>query len=397
MTSGNFIVDFLTLNKNSEVPPIFALWSAIGGISSVLGRGTYLDMGRYTIYPNEYILLVAGSGTMRKSTAIRQVQKIVTHLTPPPNMISQMLTPQAFFEALKSTTVTGSLISQNSTGFAYIDELATFLNRKSYEDGLAPLLISAWDCVDTLDYHTRGRGKEELKNVSFGFLAASTIDWIRSGIPPEAVGAGLTSRILFVYADERITPVAITSYSETEKQLQESLLRQMMKISSLCGEVELTPGAWKLYEQKYNDWYLTSGLPMFEDSTLSGYASRRFIHMLKLSIIYAAASLSLYSSTGILVTEQHIHGAITTLLEVERHMKYVMNLITCSEQGLNNLLVVRILKRYKTIRRSELIRLVSNRLNSRELSEILETLIHSDQVLLRASSNTASYTWVGKD
>ena len=127
--------DFVLLCKGTEIPDIFALWCGIAGISCVLGRRLWIDMGTYTIYPNLYVVLVAGSGRCRKSTVVNMIEKLIFQLDPRPNLISQKITPEALIDALKVTEVTEKkiFVRQTSEGFVIIDELSTFLNRKTYE------------------------------------------------------------------------------------------------------------------------------------------------------------------------------------------------------------------------------------------------------------------------
>lgn len=386
--SVNFLDGFMRLNENTEIPSVFSLWSGIAGISCALGRRVWVDMGRYQIYPNTYVLLVAGSGRMRKSTSVMQIAKLINNVEPRPNLVSQKITPQAFVEAMKTAPGVGEqgVLVETATGFGFIYELATFLDRAAYDAGLAPLLIDFFDCHEHWEYRTKGRGIENLHNVCFGFLAASTIDWIKKGIPIEAIGGGLTSRMVFVYAehDSSMKPVPMTVYTPEEKALNESLLRKLQRIATLKGQVDLSKEAIDYYIDSYTDWYYRSGLPYYDDPLLSGYASRRYIHMFKLGMIFAAAAESVTAKGSLLITQQHLEGAIMALRLCESHMKTVVSQIMTSEDGEDTSRVLHAIKRSGTISRSDLTTAFSHKFNSRKLTEILETLVHGGRVQLLA-------------
>ena len=57
----NFLRDFVALSVDTEIPQEFMLWCGISGIGASLGRRVWVDMNTFLIYPNMYIVLLAGS------------------------------------------------------------------------------------------------------------------------------------------------------------------------------------------------------------------------------------------------------------------------------------------------------------------------------------------------
>lgn len=369
----NFIQGFVELCQETEIPEIFALWCAIAGISCGLGRRVWLDMGTYKIYPNFYIILVASSGRYRKSTVINQVKRIVKQLTPPPNLISQKITPEAMIEALRSVSLDPQKLgAEEATGFVLVDELSTFLNKNSYEAGLAPLLIQFYDGED-FEYRTKMRGVEKATNTCLGLLGGSTVDWIRSAIPLDAVGGGLTSRIIFVYVDTPVPPVAITTFGDRKKKLLESLIKQLNLISVVSGEMKMTENALFFFKYEYERFYKES--PFYEEKGLSGYAGRRHVHMLK-----TAMALSVAERKDLIITEQHLQGAKAILEQSELTMKLVLNLICASEMGSVITTVLNLIRARGEITRSDLLQKVAHQIGARELTDVLDTLVAMKKV-----------------
>lgn len=368
VSSLDFIKGFVRLCDGTEIPPLFAMWSAIGAISCALGRRLWLDMGTYTIYPNMYVVLVAGSGRYRKSTSINQAKKIIRELAPKPNLIAQKVTPEALIEAIRTISVNPEkLLAEEATGFVLVDELSTFLNRSSYESGLAPLLIQFFDCED-FEYRTKSRGVEVAKNTCLGMLGASTVDWIRSAIPEDAVGGGLTSRMIFVYVNTPTKPVAITSFSQEKRLLLDRLIKQLTEISSYSGAITLTPDAWKRYESTYNRFYETS--PFYDEKNLSGYASRRHMHWLKVALAFCVAK-----NQSRMITVEHLEAAERVLIGAEATMSLVLDLITATDAGNATGMILNVIRNRKTVSRSQLLSAVAHRISARELTDIVDTLI----------------------
>ena len=383
--------DLLALSSGTEIPPVFMLWCGISAISTVLGRRCWLDMGPFMVYPNLFIILVAPSGRCRKTTAILLVEGILRQLDTPINFISQRVTTEALIEAITitHTTADNKFLKKTCEGAVYVDELINFLNRKTFESGLAGVMIPLYDCHDKFEYRTKARGIEYLNNTCLGLLAGSTVEWIRDAIPIEAVGGGLTSRMIFVYNDIPSAPVARPKPMTEKREIVESIIRAFNRIQHLQGPITLTPKAWERYETIYNSFYSKS--LFFEDSSTSGYASRRHVHLLKVALALAA------SEETIEVDERHVCGANEALTLVETQLFQVLSLITSSEKGILLTMVKSHISKSKRISRGDLLRRVVHRIDSRELTELLDTLIHSKQVRAEHSGGQIYYEEVCND
>lgn len=374
----NYLRNYVLLNKDTEVPNLFAIWCGIAGVSCALGRRVWLDMGHYPIFPNFYIVLVAGSGMLRKSTAISVVEGILRRVEPGFNLIAQKITPEGLIDAIKTVeTANGqNLLAEKAEGFVICDELATFINKQSFEAGLVPLLIPFFDCKDSFSYKTMSRGNQVITNACLGILGASTVDWINRAIPESAVGGGFTSRVIFVYVEEPTEPFPFTSYTPEKQQLREWLITETSRIASLQGEMKLDQQSREFYEHEYIRWR-TEGKRFFEDPNLTGYASRRNMHLLKLSMILAVAS-----RREMIIRLDDIKGAKVLLDSSEKTMPMVLSLITTSEQGQLTNRVRTIIRKAGTegVTRSDLLREMSNKIGTRELDQLLDTLEHSNQL-----------------
>ena len=378
---------YMELSKGTEIPDMFALWCGLSGISAALGRNVYVDMGTYTIYPNMFVVLVAGSGKCRKSTSIGQVEMLLAKMTPRPNIIAQKITPEALIVALKHTKG-DKVLCEVSEGFVVVDELSTFLNKKTYEMGLASLMISMYDCKDDFAYHTRGRGVERVENCCLGLLGGSTIEWIKEAIPADAIGGGLTSRILFIYVKVPPPPIAWTSTNPEHEALKLELIHGLNRMVNSQGEMVFSPEARGFYEKTYNEFYNNSSF--FHNRYLGGYASRRHVHMIKLGMLFSIAE-----GDKLVIEGSHLDKALELLITAEGNMVEVLALITATDSGSKVEMIRSYIKSKGDLDRSLLQRHFQRQMNWKELDLVIQTLIQSGQIVARTDGQKCVFHYRG--
>ena len=385
----NFIRGFSKLCEGTEIPPLFAFWCGLAGVSICLGRRVWLDIGLFKAFPNMYVVLAAGSGQCRKSTAIGAIETIAANVEPPFHFVSEKLTNEGLIDYMYKVRTQRPEDEGDKTApwyseaYAIVDELSTFLDKRSYEAGLAATLIQLYDCRARFEYRTKTKGITTVQNVCLGLLGGSTLDWIRNAIPADAIGGGLTSRMIYVYVESPAPPCARPSFTDDDRTLALDLAAAMQTIATVpTGPVDLTPDAWEVYETMYNDWYRTQGgdSAMFLNISLSGYASRRFMHLLRMAMLFAVAEHP--SRVKVTVTHRDIVNAHKQLCLVERYMPRIMFLIASNDRGFNSELVqMRVSSFGKDgISRELLMRSITNKLSQRELDEILATLLTAGRV-----------------
>lgn len=387
MSKNNLLLDFVSLSEGTEIPDTFALWCGLAGVSCSLGRRVWIDMGTFKIYPNLFIVLVAGSGQCRKSTAIGLIEKPLRKVRPSLNLISQKLTPEALIEAMRTAVMVDKKPVIKCTGFVVVDELSNFLNRKIYDQGMGALLISMFDCKDQFEYRTKGRGIERISKACLGILAGTTPKSLREALPKEAIGDGLVSRIIFVYVDKPKPPVAIPVFGSGKRDILEGLSTRLGDLGRFGGRVKWGEGAVEIFKEEYDRFFKTSAFQY--DQNLQGYASRRNIHLLRIAMILSSVDTE---GDRIIVEGRHVETASDILGTVEPLLPRIINLITSSERGaLTELVYVQIKGREGGVERRNLVRSVSHRISSRELDEILLTLQESGKIKQVIDGKTRVY------
>jgi hypothetical protein len=177
-------------------------------------------------------------------------------------------------------------------------------------------LISAlcdwYDCHERWSYDTIKRDKEEIVGVWVNLLAGTTPDNIQSSLPMEAIGGGLTSRIIFVNEDKRGKLVIFPTATRHELELQQMLIHDLEQITLLSGRYNYTTDAMSFY----GDWCFEADRnPPFQDRKFDGYCGRRRKHLNSLAMVCSASR-----GNDMILTRDDFERASVLLHEVETKM-----------------------------------------------------------------------------
>ncbi len=381
------ISEFCKYCDATEIPWLCALWCSVQTISTALGRDAFLDQGHYTVYPNMYIVLVAGSGRCRKSTAIGIAETFIKAIRPAPNIFSQKASVSALINALASVKheAEGS-VSASAEGIIIVDELTTLIDRGAFASGLISFLISLWDSKDSFEYLTRAHGKEIIYNSCVSILGGSTIEGIKDAIPAISIGAGFTSRIVFVYRPDHDKLMLRTYMSEENKERKKLIIHDLNEVAKIRGSYAIEEKAWKFLETEYLKFMKNSSF--VKNRYLAGYSSRRHVMLFKLAMIVSA---SMNSSREIKLEDVFV--ARNILQKAEEEMENVLMAIASDEIGDMTNNVLNIITKHKTISRPLLLRLVSHRMQAKDLDVILDTLEQTLQVQIDGCGRKAVYSF----
>lgn len=373
----NFVERFCFLLENTEVPQRFALWCGLGTLLSSLGRNVWIDQGIYSIYPNLYLVLVAASG-QKKSTAIGVASRLLRKAGVV-NIVSQKATPEALISSIKEAKIVvddgGVAISEVARGGVLVaDELATFLDKSSLERGMGPLLTKLYDCTP-FEYVTMKRGEEKIEEGFFSIIGGTTVELLRNTFPKDAIGGGLTSRMIFVYEDEIPPPVPWVNYTDQHRAVEQELVDYLKQLHRLRGRVELSKEARECFEVKYRERYARGGFR--SNPLLQSYENRRHMHLLKIAMGFMLAG-----GPRLEMTRDDIERASIALGDAEIKLPQVLSLIVASEIGALASSVLNFIMTKREVTRVELVRKFSTQVDSRELGRVLDTLVAANQVVL---------------
>jgi len=308
--------EYMCYTSSHEAPDLFHFWVGVSVICGAVRRNVYFEQGYYRVYPNLYSILVAPPGVCKKSTAANIGVDILQEL-PNINIIREKATPESLVKAMSDGMVAQPITSDglqmeaSATAFIFAPELAVFLGRETYNEGLIGILTTLFDCHNKWESMTVGRGKQTLYNLHLCMLGATTPDLMSRVIPQSAFGGGFLSRIIFAVKNK--TPRCVP-FPKLRDQLQkEQLIARLVSISDRRGQIVQSKEAelWAI------DWYMKhhKRLQDGEGLSLSGYLERKQDHMIKLCIV-----LLLSSGQEMILTPELYSQALSILNHTEKTM-----------------------------------------------------------------------------
>jgi len=309
---NDWIDSYLEYTQNSEPPTSYRLWSAISVIAACLQRKCKFVWGDLVFFPNLYVILV-GPPAARKGTAMNQAYPFLENLNI--KMAAEAITREALIQELCKANdndidvKTGKMVFHSSLTI-WSQELTVFLGYNNLQ--LMSDLTDWYDCKNKWTYRTKHMGTDEILGVYVNLFGATTPTLIRSTMPLESIGSGLTSRMIFVFEWDKEKVVPYTGKSKHEKTIKEGLVNDLEKIRMLSGNFRSTDK----FMDKWIDWYSTQGnYPPFKDPKFDGYLERRGNHILKLSMVMNASR-----SSDMILDSIDIERALVILEKTEKKM-----------------------------------------------------------------------------
>lgn len=376
----NWLKAYVDHTSASEAPTAFHFWTGVSTIAGALRRRVWIQEELFQWVPNFYIILVGAAGSVKKSTTTRLGMRILERVKNikfgPESLTWQALALglQSAVEVMKLSKVNGTEVRHEMSCLTIeASELGTLL--RPQDDGLNSVLIDIWDGkLKTWTHSTRTTGDIIIQNPWLNIIGCTTPTWLRQNFPEHMIGGGLTSRIIFVFADRPRKYVAYPSreikrddYTLTEQRLFEDLCQ----IATLGGEYTLTEEAYEWGTA----WYTTGRLerpPHLASTRYDSYLARKQTHMHKLAMILAAAKRS-----KLLIEAQDLIEAEKMLTSIEPDMIKVFESIGVVDESRHVHEIVSYVKIYKWITAEDLWRLCMNIMPSKSFEVALRAAVTS--------------------
>jgi len=303
----------MELTENSEPPRMFRLWTAISVVAAALQRKCCLRWGSLDFYPNLYVVLVAPSGKARKGTAMIPGLKLLRSVGI--KLAANATTREKLIQDLKMANVfegdpSAGQIDVHSSLTVFSKELTVFLGYQNRE--LMTNLTDWYDCDDDWEYRTKTQGVDSIKGVWVNLIGATTPELIQTSMPQDAIGGGLTSRMIFVYEQRKGKLVIVPGLSEKERELMEHLTLDLDKLHMLRGDFQITKG----FLNMFSEWRVKQeDNPPFQEPRFAGYFERRPAHVLKVSMIISASR-----GGELVIDEQDLERTLEIVNKTEKKM-----------------------------------------------------------------------------
>lgn len=358
--------------KNTEPAANFDKWTSHSLIAAALRKKVRLPYGRINYYPNLYILLVAEPGIARKTQAISFGVKILNEI-PDVVISADQITKEALLQDLEAAAMDelmpdGETFRHSSLSIIS-KEFESFIGQKKENTKMIVFLTDMFDCAEMpTKYRTKNSGSNVIPSVFVNLLAATTPESLASCLPATAVGGGLTSRILFIWADDKKCKSPKPSMSKAELTLQEKLISDLYQISRISGDYKMSPEA----DSNWFNWYMKyeekSKDRICLDKSFAGWYARKPTYILKMAINRAASE-----SNDLLIEWKHVEKAIKDIESVEAQMGLVFRAIGKSDVTSEVDQVMQIIIDSKWISEQRLMSLVWRDIDAAKFNNVIDT------------------------
>lgn len=299
--------NYIGYPHNTEASLTVHRWCAISVLGAMLGRQFVFPFGDGELLPNSFIQVIGVPAT-RKSTAIKQAKKLLKRYGYS-SFAPEKISLEKFLMELHELTwgtdtgeddmnpeqsFTNSIFGSDNPKEAaelldiaemYIasDEFVDFIGRNNVD--FISLLGTLWDYSGVYDRKLKHSKAVYINNPTINIIAGNTHEGFNQAFPPEIQGQGFFSRLLLIHAEPSGRKITIPQAPSQEAI--EDIISIMNKIKTTCiGAAKITDEAFSIIDQLYNNW------KPIEDTRFEHYSGRRSTHLLKLSLVCAAARLS---------------------------------------------------------------------------------------------------------
>jgi hypothetical protein len=321
----DWIEGFIQYTGKTNSPEIFRKWAAISVLAGALERRCWIKTSIGTLYPNVYIILVAGPG-VGKSVAVRYARDFLLTLT------NHHIAPSSVTKASLIDTLNDSLRhivrpKENPASIMFnslhiiSSELGVLL--PGYDTEFMHVLTDLYDCDTYSEKRRTAKLNIEIKNPQLNILAACTPDYLTGVMPEGAWAQGFASRLLMIYSGDTLL-VDLFADEKEDAETKKALANELKKRAGLYGKYTFTPEAATLI----TNWR-EAGEPIKPDHPkLFHYNSRRTAHVLKLAMICAASE-----SDELIIDERHMQRALDLLIEAEFFMPDIFKAMSGTTHG----------------------------------------------------------------
>jgi hypothetical protein len=382
----DWIEGYLAYTEDSEPPQLFKEWCAVSVIAAALQRKCKLEWGTTVFYPNLYIVLTAPAGKARKGTAMAPARKFIDRIGIP--LAAEAVTREALIRTLKESesvlsTETGIIVHSSLTVFS--PELTVFLGYNNTQ--LMSDLTDWFDCSEKWVYRTKTAGTDDISGVFINLLGATTPDLIRSTLPLDAIGGGLTSRMIFVFEEKKGKIVPFPFVSEETRKLETKLYYDIECINMLQGQFKFT----KEFLSRWGEWYTAQeGKNPFGanyNKAFDGYIERRPTQVLKLSMVMNASR-----TDEMVLDEPDLARAIDLLERTEKKMPRAFGGIGMSQNAQLTYAISELIARSPNgVTISDIMRAHTFNGTTSDISDALDILVQSKMIRIDQTNNGPLY------
>jgi len=370
----NWLLSYIDYTRNTESAPLFHKWTGLSMIAAALQKKVWFKLGRIRVNSNLYVVLTAEPGIARKTQALNFGDEILSEV----QLIhrsADTTSPQAMLDDLESAREedqlpSGELFSHNSLN-VISGEFESFLGQKKDNTKMLITLTDLFDCKQRpYKGRTRHSGDVTIDSPWLNVLAATTPTSLANCIPPAAIGGGLTTRILFIWADRDGGKCPIPEETPRVLELRDLLIHDLSMIRGIAGEYNFSPASRGWWINWYNKYEQLNPERLCKEPAFTGWYSRKPLFILKLGMILTAANCS---KREVAVNEFEL--AIEFIEEIEGTMANTFVAVGRSELATDINDVSKILRTHRNISEKALLSIVWKDMDINKFDPVIMTII----------------------
>lgn len=391
--SGDWLTDFVKTTEWGEAPTHLYFWVGISTIAAALRRRVWLDMGTFQWYPNLYTLLVAPPGVVAKSSTVdlgfSQLLKKIPGINYGPSTMTWQALYDNFAEVGEEFPIPGGGMSQQFALTIVSSEFGITLNPKDNE--MIDQLVHIWDGRE-MKKRTKKDGELLIPTPCLNLIACTTPAWIAENMPKYLIGGGLTSRMIFVYADKKARYIAYPQDHMPPDfiERQARLVRDLERISTLVGGFTLTPEA-KVWGTKWYENFHRNESSKLDATMLGGYIARKQTLVHKVAMCLSASM-----GDSLTITAEMLERSAALLTQLEESMPLIYSQVGQTEDASGAQLVLSFLDRFNGSAPFTLVyrQMHKNFPSPEKFDDILHGLINAGYITLDRQTGTITRTTI---
>jgi Protein of unknown function (DUF3987) len=362
---------------HTDAPVNFIEWSAISLIGAALKNNVHFEIGTFTLYPNQFIVLVAPPG-IGKGTSMDLIEKLVADdkIGKVVNCLNDRITAERIIERIADGWAGPMQIRNQQLVIGSIDHSCLLFSTElrvllGASDWMLEYLEEAWSKT-TYDYQTKNKGSVFIDNMCCSLLAASVPDFLRN-VNREAhmvITGGFSSRCLFIYAENTSKDLPFPEPLKKNKRsfgIWTDLVSDLRAISSLKGEFTVSPAARVLFEDflKKNRAEASTD----DSEAIANFRARVKAHVLKLGMIFSASR-----GDTLCIDQIDMANSITEVSKVVKNLEKLFRGAGDSLDAVNTARVQQFIEKRGTATKKEILRGLHRHFSSETLDRILYVL-----------------------
>lgn len=377
---NDWLDSYIEYTQETESASIFHKWVGVSMIGSALRRKVWFNFGRIKVYPNLFVVLVAEPGIARKTQAISYGEDLLVEL-PEIKLSADAITPEALLQDLESaadqavmpdnTTLTHSSLAVMS------GEFESFLGQRKENTKMLVTLTDLFDCKSRpFTYRTKQSGSSVIPHPFMNMIAATTPESLASALPSTAIGGGLTSRIIFIWAGGKSKKIDVPEITSEMIELNELLLQDLSVIARITGGYNFSKESRQWWGDYYSAYDERGTSRICKDPTFNGWYSRKPVFILKVGTILAASH-----GQSLTIENRDFERAVVLIEEAERYMGNAFSAVGRSEITADVDLVRKTVEKVGTIHEKKLLQLHWRDVDAKKFENVMATLVKGGMVL----------------